>query len=74
MAAGNEGIVGSAEELQVAVATIFVLVDEFLRLFDAEAQLEGFLSEWESGVEEHFVGIAGTVADGKDADCCVNGA
>ena len=51
-----------------------MLVDEFLRLFDAKSELEGFLPQREPGVQEHFVGISGAVSDGEYTDGGADGA
>lgn len=44
--------------MEVFRAAVLVLVNEFLWLFDAKSELEGFLSQGQSSVEEHFVRIA----------------
>lgn len=51
-----------------------MLIDEFLWLFDAKSELEGFLSEGQSCVKQHFVGIAGAVSNSEHADGCLDGA
>lgn len=63
---GGQGVVGGAEEIEVAVFAVFVMVDLFLRVFDADAELERFLNEGDALFIERFVGVAGAVTDAED--------
>src|SRR5437764_10935874 len=48
--------------------TVLNAVDQFLRVFDADAELKCLLFHRHATAAEHRVGVAGTMADGQKGD------